>query len=57
MGKRAKTHSAVAQQKRWDRLTVKHVDNFIHDIQKRANSGRLDGNLPKRQDKDVAAAR
>ena len=47
MGKRAKTHSAVAQQKHWDRLTVKHVENFIRDIQKRANSGPLAGNPSK----------
>ena len=40
MGKRAKTHSAVAQQKHWDRLTLKHVENFSRDIiQNGANSG------------------
>ena len=40
MGKRAKTHSAVAQQKHWDRLTLKHVENFSRDIiQSGANSG------------------
>ena len=47
MGKPAKTRSAVAQQKRWDTLTVKHVELFIRDVQKRANSGPLAGNPSK----------
>ena len=48
MGKRAKTHSAVAQQKHWDRLTLKHVENFSRDIiQNGANSGPFAGNPSK----------
>ena len=46
MGKRAKTHSAVAQQKHWDRLTLKHVENFSRDIIG-ANSGPFAGNPSK----------
>ena len=48
MGKRAKTHAAVAQQKHWDRLTLKHVENFSRDIiQNGANSGPFAGNPSK----------
>ena len=36
-----------AQQKRWDVLTAKHVELFILDVQKRANSGPLAGNPSK----------
>ena len=46
MGKSAKTHAAVAQQKHWDRLTLKHVENFSRDIIG-ANSGPFAGNLSK----------
>ena len=33
MGKRAKTHSAAAQQEHWHRPTVKHLEMFSRDIQ------------------------
>ena len=49
MGKRAtrgkRGRSAVAKQKHWDKLTLKHVEKFIDDIkQNSANSGPSAGN-------------